>query len=255
MKLTALTAVLAAAPLAAASGDYSDYLARFPRTFANSEEREARETLFAARVAEIEAHNADSSQSYTKGINQFTDMFDEEIRSETLGYVPTKTTRAQAAPHRHLEASSLADKVDWREVPGVLTAIKDQGHCGSCWTFAGTAAIESAVAINTGKLYALSEQQSVSCIANPDSCGGTGMPIDSRALLAISGKFFCARLCNFIPSIILPFSLTLPPRKACIGSSFLVARSKKSSSSIVISRSGLLCSPSVYPTSLGPTTA
>jgi len=56
----------------------------------------------------------------------------------------------------------------------VVTAVKDQGHCGSCWTFAATECLESIVAIETGTLFTLSEQEFVSCVLNPDECGGTG---------------------------------------------------------------------------------
>jgi C1A family cysteine protease len=42
---------------------------------------------------------------------------------------------------------------------GVVSAVKDQGHCGSCWAFASTATVESYVAIATGLLFDLSTQQ------------------------------------------------------------------------------------------------
>jgi len=64
--------------------------------------------------------------------------------------------------------------MDWRTKPGVLTAVKNQGMCGSCWTFAAVETIESHYALATGYLQDLSEQQIASCAANPKHCGGTG---------------------------------------------------------------------------------
>jgi len=69
--------------------------------------------------------------------------------------------------------ASLPKHVDWRE-KGVVTAVKDQGMCGSCWTFAATSAIESHYAIATGEVEDLSEQQILDCTPNPKHCGGTG---------------------------------------------------------------------------------
>jgi len=43
--------------------------------------------------------------------------------------------------------------------PGVVTSVKDQGSCGSCYTFSATGAIESAYALKTGSVIDLSEQQ------------------------------------------------------------------------------------------------
>lgn len=49
-----------------------------------------------------------------------------------------------------------------------------EGHCGSCWAFAATEALESHVAVATGTLFTLSEEEFVACMPNPDECGGTG---------------------------------------------------------------------------------
>ena len=69
----------------------------------------------------------------------------------------------------------LPASVDWRTVsPSVVTPVKDQGGCGSCWAFSTVSTLESAVAIATGKLFVLSPQQVVSCTPNPNQCGGTG---------------------------------------------------------------------------------
>jgi cathepsin L len=69
--------------------------------------------------------------------------------------------------------SALPKNVDWRNA-GIVTPVKDQGQCGSCWAFASTAVLESAAAKATGLLFELSPQQIAMCSPNPDSCGGTG---------------------------------------------------------------------------------
>ena len=52
---------------------------------------------------------------------------------------------------------------DWRSY-GVVTPIKNQGSCGSCWAFSSTAEYESKIAILTnGTLYDLSEQYVLKC--------------------------------------------------------------------------------------------
>uniref|UniRef100_A0A7S1BCX5 Peptidase C1A papain C-terminal domain-containing protein n=1 Tax=Corethron hystrix TaxID=216773 RepID=A0A7S1BCX5_9STRA len=73
------------------------------------------------------------------------------------------------------EVSDLPDAVDWRnDVYGVVTAVKDQGHCGSCWAFAATATLESHIAIQTSTLFNFSPQELVSCMPNSQICGGNG---------------------------------------------------------------------------------
>ena len=49
-----------------------------------------------------------------------------------------------------------------------MTPVKNQGQCGSCWSFSTTASLESTIAIAKKTLYSLSEQQLVDC------CGAKG---------------------------------------------------------------------------------
>jgi len=69
--------------------------------------------------------------------------------------------------------SALPHQVDWR-TKDVVTPVKDQGYCGSCWAFASTAVVESHVALASGLLYDLSVERTAFCSPNPDACGGTG---------------------------------------------------------------------------------
>merc|ERR1711916_169289 len=77
----------------------------------------------------------------------------------------------------------LPEEMDWRQKE-VVSPVKDQGQCGSCWAFASTATIESHVALNSGLLFSLSPQQIASCAPNPDSCGGTGGCMGGTAEIA-----------------------------------------------------------------------
>jgi len=75
--------------------------------------------------------------------------------------------------------------IDWR-TKSVVTPVKDQGGCGSCWAFAATETMESHYAIASGKLLTLAPQAYVNCVKNPDSCGGTGGCEGATAELAFN---------------------------------------------------------------------
>ena len=51
---------------------------------------------------------------------------------------------------------------DWRESDKV-SSVKNQGECGSCWSFSATGSVESAWAIENNVLYNLSQQELIDC--------------------------------------------------------------------------------------------
>lgn len=80
---------------------------------------------------------------------------------------------------RETPATFLASEAILEDVPEAkdwgahLTAIKDQGHCGSCWAHAAVETIESYRSIAGKGLEELSVQQIVSCdLSGVSNCDG-----------------------------------------------------------------------------------
>jgi len=68
----------------------------------------------------------------------------------------------------------LATSMDWR-TSGAVTPVKNQGQCGSCWSFSTTGALEGAWKIASGQLVSLSEEEFVQCDTGSNGCGGGSM--------------------------------------------------------------------------------
>jgi len=70
-----------------------------------------------------------------------------------------------------LEGLTLPRHFDWREQTQ-LSPIKDQGDCGSCWSFATVEILQDAIAIKDKTIVNLSEQFLMSCNQNGWGCNG-----------------------------------------------------------------------------------
>jgi len=157
----------------------------FGKTYESLEEENFRREIFSTNLEEVRMHSRTSS-SYQKGINMWSDLTNEEWSSRYLGGYQHISTVKQPAPKANQgKKATLPDSVDWR-AKGVVSDVKNQGQCGSCWAVCSTEQIESYVALASSSLLTLSSQQITSCAPNAVNCGGSGGCEGSTPPLAYS---------------------------------------------------------------------
>ena len=156
-----------------AEAHFSSFLRTFGKNYSDAEEQTHRFKVFKANLRRAMRHQK-LDPSAVHGITKFSDLTPAEFRRKYLGV--RKSHRLLDGIHEApiLPTNNLPTDFDWRD-QGAVTGVKDQGSCGSCWSFSAAAAVEGANFLATGKLVSLSEQQMVDCDhmcdeSEPDSC-------------------------------------------------------------------------------------
>ena len=106
-------------------------------------------------------------------MNQFADLSSEEFGAKYLIKYPASSTATTKCTGAQASTDNLPAEVDWT-TKGAVTAIKNQGQCGSCWAFSTTGSLEGVYFQKTGSLKSFSEQQLVDCSHSygNNGCGG-----------------------------------------------------------------------------------
>jgi C1A family cysteine protease len=141
---------------------FARYLAKHGKSYSTKEEYETRKAIFAAQLKTVTTHNSQNSVTYHLGMNQFSDMSSEEFAQMFLGDNGAEEVYPEAEVRQVKQAQAVVTPIDWRN-KNIVGPVKNQGKCGSCWSFSTAGPIEEHYAIKYGKEVVLAEQQLVDC--------------------------------------------------------------------------------------------
>jgi cathepsin F/cysteine peptidase B len=177
-----LCLVLAAAAryLPGDSVEWSDFKTTYNKHY-NAAEEKMRYRCFIHNLNQIDAlTKSDTTAVY--GVTKFADMCPEEFQTyyhnlNVTASLATKKYNYRPLVDAKIAQAAAADSADWRQ-KGAVTHVKNQGQCGSCWSFSATGNMEGQHFLKTGSLVTISEEELVQCSSAAGNQGCKGGLMD-----------------------------------------------------------------------------
>jgi len=166
---------------------FTNWMVKHQKTYSNNEFQNKYE-VFKKNMDFIQEWNKQNSGTVL-GLNVHADLSSEEYSSLYLG---TKFDASKLlATRKHQNKKTFGtnpSSIDWT-TQGAVTPVKNQGQCGSCWSFSASGSTEGAHKIATGDLVSLSEQQLIDCSSSygNEGCNGGLMTNAFKYIIANGG--------------------------------------------------------------------
>lgn len=148
---------------------FESFKAAHGRSYKSVSEESLRKRVFVQNMHKAAALMK-SNPLASFGVNLFSDLTAEEFQAYHNGKAHYAAAQKRTATVAAL-APKAGDKIDWR-TKGAVTPVKNQGQCGSCWSFSTTGNIEGQWFLAGNTLTSLSEQELVSCDTVDHGCNG-----------------------------------------------------------------------------------
>jgi len=170
---------------------FQDFMTQYSKVYQSTGEYNKRLSIFSANLKRIQQLNLDSERfgGATFNITKFSDYTPEEFKSIFLNSL-VKGVKPKHRDVLPLPGVAVPDTFDWK-AQGKITAVKDQGQCGSCWAFSVTENIESvwmiAKSLTAAQMEPLAPQQIVDCDNSDGGCNGGDPPTAYEYVISAGG--------------------------------------------------------------------
>jgi len=180
--LAVLVACISAASIFDAQLDshWENFKIVHSKKYESNHDETLRRLTWEANLRYVNQHNAEAENgvhTFTLKMNRFGDMTKEEFGQMYNSYNVTKNMQKTRGLKYKMSPVANPESVDWR-TQGYVTPVKDQGQCGSCWSFSAVASLEGQHFKATGQLVSLSEQNLVDCSTKYGNQGCNGGLMD-----------------------------------------------------------------------------
>uniref|UniRef100_A0A8D8V0W9 Cysteine proteinase CG12163 n=1 Tax=Cacopsylla melanoneura TaxID=428564 RepID=A0A8D8V0W9_9HEMI len=158
---------------------FTTFMRDHDKVYDSEDELFQRNENFIANVDLVEDISNDDRGTARYGINKFSDLSAEELQQRTgLNWMGINKDHFGSSFREENNSTERINwkitepkSLDWRD-KGVISKVKNQGRCSSCWAFSSVGVVEAMNAIARNDLVELSVQQLVDCDKSNDGCHG-----------------------------------------------------------------------------------